>query len=80
VLVTTSVSHYRPVLSCLPSRRGEQAVAVKGKPEALRQAMDGEKDGFSRDSTALWSDFMELALLENTQKATCLIRQARDTA
>ena len=66
---------------CLPSRRGEQAVDVKGTPEALRQAC-GIRKGWMILSRldGIPELYQKLALPEITRKATCLIRQARDTA
>jgi len=46
VPVTTNVRNLSTsFVFSLPSRRGEQAVEVKGTPEALRQAMGSAKDG-----------------------------------
>jgi hypothetical protein len=53
---------------------------VRRQPEAFPQAMLKKEDGCSNGYTAARSSYWNLALLEMTRKATCLIRQACITA
>jgi hypothetical protein len=65
---------------CLLSKRGVQALAVKGTPEALRQATSAAKDSSSHDVRHPGAFEGKLAQFEITQNATSLIRQACGTA